>query len=391
MSHAILSASGSHRWLACPPSAQLEQGFPDELSPYAAEGTFAHELAELRLSRAVANTCKPSAYKRKLNELKENDWYSAEMGDHIDQYVTQISEIYLAAKKACKDALVLLEQRLDFSDWVPEGFGTGDVVIISDDAVEVIDLKYGKGVPVSAEENSQMRLYGLGALKTYGLLYDFTRIRMTIIQPRLDNISTEELSEDELLRWAREVVAPTAAQAIAGEGEFSSGEHCRFCKARFTCRARAERNLELAQYEFKNPALLIHAEIGDILTRTMELSRWASDIQNYALEKAERHGVKFPGWKLVEGRSVRKYTDEEAIAKTLMTKGYEEDAVMPRILLGITAMEKLLGKKAFAKLLLDYIEKPPGRPTLVPESDKRPEISSAQAAAVEFAEEEVPV
>lgn len=389
MSHAKLSASGSHRWMACPPSADLEREFPDEQSPYAAEGTFAHELAELKLSRQIANTVKPSAFKRQLVLLRENEWWSQELEDYVDQYVAQVSELYLGTKKRCKDALVLLEQHLDFSEWVPEGFGTGDVVIISDDVLEVIDLKFGKGVPVSAEGNSQMRLYGLGALKTYGMLYDFTQIRMTIIQPRLDNISTEELSEGDLVRWAGDVVMPKAALAIAGEGEFAAGEHCRFCKARFTCRARAEKNLELAQYEFKGAALLLHEEIGDILTRAAQLSQWAADIQKWALEQAELHGVKFPGWKLVEGRSVRKYADEEAIGDTLLKKGYEEDAISPRALLGITAMEKLLGKKAFAELLSDFIEKPAGKPALVPESDKRPELNSAQAAVKDFSEEEV--
>lgn len=384
--HAILSASGSSRWLACPPSAQLEEQFPDEQSEYADEGKFAHRLAELHLSRAITSTTKSSTYKKQMAELRQNAFYSAEMEDHIDAYVTQVSEIFMAAKQKCQDTIPLLEQKLDFSQWVPEGFGTGDVVIISDDTLEIIDLKYGKGVPVSATGNSQMRLYGLGAITAYEMLYDFSRVRMTIIQPRLDSISTEELTVDELLVWAETEVKPRADLAIRGEGEFTAGDHCRFCKARSVCRTRAERNLELVRYEFKKPALLDIPEIATILFKAEELQQWASDLQSYALEQAEKHGAKFPGWKLVEGRSNRKYTDEATVGKTLLNSGYSEDDISPRSLLGITAMEKLLGKKRFAEIIGTFVFKPPGKPTLAPESDKRPELNSTQAAAADFAE-----
>lgn len=383
--HALLSASGSKRWLSCTPSAQLEQQFPESKSDYGAEGTFAHAYAELRLKRAVANTIKPSVYKNRLAELQKDPLYSASMGDYVEQYVTIVGEKFLAAKKNCSDALVLLEEKLDFSDWVPDGFGTGDVVIIADGILEIIDLKYGKGVEVSAEGNTQMRLYALGAINQYSLLYDFDLVRMTIVQPRLDNVSTDEISVSGLLEWGDEVVRPLAILAAAGEGEFTAGDHCQFCRAKATCRARAEANLEMAKYDFQDPKLLSNDEIAEILAKAEALQKWASDIQAYALDQAQNHGVKFPGWKLVEGKSNRKYTDPEDVAKKLKAEGYAEDVIYkPKELLGITDMEKKLGKKLFEEYLKGLVIKTTSKPTLVVESDKRPEISSAASAAVDF-------
>jgi len=385
--HAILSASSSKRWLTCTPSAQLERQFPDEKSEYATEGSFAHKLAELRLSRAIANSIKPSTYQKKLAELKKDPMFSVSMEEYIEQYVTIVSERFLELKNKCPDTLVLLEQRLDFSTWVPDGFGTGDVVMIADAMVEVIDLKFGKGVPVSAENNSQMRLYALGAMHQFGCLYDIEKVRMTIIQPRLDSVSSEEMSVDDLLAWAENEVKPKAALAAAGEGEFCAGDHCRFCKARFTCRARAEANMELAKYDFQDSFLLSDDEIAEVLVKAEELQKWAADIQAYALDQAENHGKKWPGFKLVEGRSNRKYTDEKAVAEKLTGAGYKDDVIyVPQSLLGITAMEKAIGKKKFSDLLSELVIKPAGKPTLVPGSDKRPEISSAASAAEDFKE-----
>jgi hypothetical protein len=384
--HAVLSASASHRWLACPPSAQLERQFPSETSSYAEEGTFAHALAELKLSRAM-NLIKPSTFKKRLAEMKKDPNYSAGLEEYVDQYVSQVGERFMESKKSCKDTLVLLEQRLDFSGWVPDGFGTGDVVIIGDDVIEIIDLKYGKGVPVSADGNPQTRLYGLGAISSFEMLYDFSKVKMTIIQPRLDNTSTEEMTVDELLAWADEYLVPRAEQAAAGEGEHTPGEHCRFCRAKAVCRARAEENLKLAQYDFKKPALLDDGEITDILAKVEELQKWAEDVQKYAFDQALNHGKKWPGWKLVEGRSNRKYSDEEAVAKILKQAGYsDEDIYKPKELLGITAMEKVTGKDIFNQLLSKLIIKPAGKPTLVPESDKRPEINTAASAAEDFSD-----
>jgi hypothetical protein len=381
--HAILSASGSERWLNCPPSARLEERITEEKSEYAAEGTFAHKLAELHLQNYL-KLIKKVEYDKKLKQLKENEFYSQEMEDYIQIYIDIAIEKINEAKSRSKDAIVFLEQQLDFSPWVPEGFGTGDVVIISDEIVEVVDFKYGKGVPVSAEENTQMRLYGLGAVNLFNILYDIKTIRMTIVQPRLDSVSTESLSVKELLIWGDTTVKPKAKLAFKGEGEFQAGDHCRFCRAKATCRARAEANLELARYDFQDPALLSNDEIAEILFKADELKAWAADIQTYALEQAYKHGIKFDGWKLVEGRSNRKYTDEEEVAKILIEKGYKEDDLYTKSILGITAMEKLLGKKKFGELLDDLVIKPPGKPTLVPEGDKRPELSSAAAAIKDF-------
>lgn len=388
MSHALLSASGSHRWMACTPSARLELEFPDKPSEYADEGSFAHALAEIKLSRAVANTRKPSEFKKALAEIQKDPRYSTSMEEYIEQYVSLVAERYLEAKKNCPDTLVLLEQKLDFSQWVPEGFGTGDVIIIADGVLEVIDLKYGKGVPVSAEGNSQTRLYGLGAVATYEMLYDFSRIRMTIIQPRLDSISTEELTVEELIAWAETELKPKAELAHAGEGEFCAGPHCQFCRAKYTCRARAEANLELARLDFAKPEVLDDEEIAEVLGKAEMLQAWATDIKIYALNQAETHGKKWPGWKLVEGRSNRKYSDEILVGETLIKAGYEEKQIHKEPeLLGITAMEKLLGKKKFGELLSNLVIKPAGKPVLVPESDKRPEINSLQSAVEDFSGE----
>lgn len=382
--HAKLSASGSKRWLTCTPSARLEDGFPDSTSDFAKEGTAAHEFSELFLQLHTGQINK-ATFTRRLNKFKkENEFYSQEMDDYVQSYVDLVIERFHAIQAKTEDAIILLEQRLDFSEWVPDGFGTGDVVIIADGIMEVIDLKYGKGVPVSAVENTQMRLYALGAVHQFGYLYDIEQIHMTIVQPRLDSVSTDEITTDELLRWADEYVKPKAEMAMAGEGEYEAGEHCRFCKARFTCRTRAEANLEMAKYDFQEPALLSYEEIGSILLQAEELQKWAKDIQSYALEQAENHSAKFPGWKLVEGRSNRKYADESSVTSTLLAEGYGEDTIFKKELLGITALEKAIGKKTFAELLSDLVIKPAGKPTLVVESDKRPELNSAASAVSDF-------
>jgi len=381
--HAVLSASGAHRWIECPPSARLEQQFPDEPSPYAEEGTVAHALAEVRLKQALGERVRVPA------RVTKSEYYSQSpaMEEHIAGYVTLVMERINAHRTCTPDPLIMFEQRLDFSRWVPEGFGTGDVVIVSDLGVEVIDLKYGQGVPVSAEGNPQLRLYGLGAYDAFGALYDLNRVFMTIVQPRLDHITTEELAVSALLEWAEEVIVPAARLAAEGKGEFRAGEHCRFCRARAVCRARAEANLELARFDFAKPDTLSPEEIAEILTQLeRDFLAWASDIQAYALDQAVNHGIKFPGWKLVEGRSNRKYSDEEAVKAVLRGAGYTDDQILRMDLKGITDIEKLLGKKRFGELLADYVIKPAGKPTLVPESDKRPEISTASNAAADFAE-----
>jgi hypothetical protein len=382
--HAVLSASSSHRWMSCTPSARFEQQFEEEPSSYAAEGTFAHKMAELKL-RVVAGESTKRAATAQINTLKKDPFYSQELEDYIDGYVDTVTERYNAARARCKDAILLLEQRLDFSEWVPDGFGTGDVVIIAEPVIEVIDLKYGAGVPVSALGNPQIRLYGLGALARYDVLYDVQAVRMTIIQPRLDNVTTDELSVPELLAWAESQVQPRAALAAEGAGEFEPGEHCRFCRARTVCRARAEHNLQLAKYEFRHGPALDDMEISDILGRIDELVNWADTVKDYALNQAVNQGKQWPGWKLVEGRSNRKYADDAKVVTVLVDAGYERKLVLkPEEPLGITAMEKLLGKRPFADLLATLVIKPAGKPVLTPESDPRPAFNTTAAAVADF-------
>lgn len=391
--HAKLSASGASRWMACTPSAALEAelqqlaeelGAEEETSTFAEEGTAAHELAEIKMRLFLEP--KSRKLKNRLKEARLSSYYNNEMEEATTRYVDQVVELYHKAVSRSEDAQLLVEQRLDFSPWVPDGFGTGDALIISDGLVEVIDLKYGKGIPVSAENNPQTLLYGLGALHTYDMLYDIDGVQMTIIQPRLDSISTDLMSAKDLLQWAEATVKPLALLADAGEGDYVPGEHCRWCAAKAICRARAEKNLELAAHEFAKPSTLSTDEIAGILKEAEELQAWAKDVQAYALDQAEKHGVQFPGWKLVEGRSVRKIEDEASVVGALRDEGFSDDDIYTMKLAGLTAFGKLLGKKKLEELLGPYIIKPPGKPTLVPEEDKRPEISSVDSARNDFRE-----
>jgi hypothetical protein len=381
--HALLSASSSKRWLMCPPSARLEENCPEETSIYAEEGTLAHSLAEHFISYTLG-FIKQKDYCTKMEEMTKHPLYSKEMVQSLETYIDYALEKINEAKAKTKDSVVLLEQKLDFSPWVPEGFGTGDLVIITDSILEIIDLKYGKGVTVEAKNNTQMRLYGLGAIHHFGCLYDISTVKMTICQPRLDHISTEEMSVDELIRWGETFVKPRAQMAINGEGEFKVGEHCRFCKVRFTCRKRAEENLEIAKHDFKDPALLSDEEISEVLKKSEEIKRWTNDVYDYALKRAVDEGKKWEGFKLVEGRSVRKYSDAEEAAKVLIKAGYSEDEIFTKKLLGISSMEKALGKKKFKEFLSDYVVKPEGKPTLVPETDKRAKINLINNAIEDF-------
>ncbi|MFR3650363.1 MAG: DUF2800 domain-containing protein [Enterocloster aldenensis] len=381
--HALLGPSGAKRWMSCPPSARLEEPFPDSSSEYADEGTLAHSLAETILRYNNGEISK-KAFSTRLNKIKADPMYNKEMQDYIEDYTQRIWEISNEVKASCPDARILFEQRLDISEYVPDGFGRGDVVIVADDLVDVIDLKYGKGVGVSAKGNPQLRLYGLGAYLEHSMLYDIQKVRMTIIQPRLENISTEELTVEELLDWAEKEVRPKAAQAYAGEGEFRVGDHCRFCKARVTCRARAEYNLELTKLDFVDPALLTDEEIGDVLRRADELDHWVKDITEYALAEALK-GTKYEGWKLVEGTSRRKYTDMAKVISTVQDAGYPyDDITKPVEPITITDMTKLIGKKKFEELLSGLVIKPEGKPTLVPKSDKRPELNRVAEAKRDF-------
>ena len=364
--HAVLSASSSDRWLHCPPSARLCESYEDKGSDYAAEGTDAHALCEYKLRRALG---------MEATDPTENlTWYNTEMDDCAIGYAAYILEQVESAKQVCADPTVLIEQRVDFSRWVEGGFGTADCIIVADGILQIIDYKHGLGVLVSAEKNPQMMCYALGSLELFDGIYDIETVSMTIYQPRRDNVSTYELSKDELCHWAEETLKPAADLAFAGDGEFKCGDYCRFCKARNDCRARADANLELARYEFKLPPLLTDEDIEDILSKVDELVSWASDIKEYALQQAIS-GKEWSGWKLVEGRSNRRYTNETAVAGAVTDAGFDP---YERKVLGVTAMQKLLGKSRFDELLGLYIEKPQGKPTLAPESDKRPAMNTAK-------------
>lgn len=365
VNHAILSASSSHRWLNCPPSAKLCANTEDTGSEYAREGTCAHELCEYKVRKMLGENVQ--------NPAEDLDFYDSEMEECSENYVQYIAEILADVKQKCTDPITLVEQHLDFSHYVPDGFGTGDCVIVADDVLHVVDFKYGQGVEVSAENNPQMKLYALGALELFDSLYDITQIEMSIFQPRLNNISRCTITKTELLDWAENTLKPIAELAAKGEGEFKAGEHCRFCKVKATCRKRAEYNLELARYDFAVPATLEPTEISAILTKADELAAWVNDVKEYALQQA-LSGVQFDGFKVVEGRSVRKYKDEKAVAETVEKAGFNP---FEQSVLGITAMTKLLGKSKFEELLGGFITKPKGKPTLVPNSDKRAAINNA--------------
>lgn len=363
--HALLSASSSHRWIACPPSAMLCAKEKDVFSEYAKQGTDAHSLCEHKLKILLGmETCDPT---------ETLDFFDQEMADSADAYAQFVMEQVAEGKETCKDTLVLVEQKLDFSRWVPDGFGTGDCVIVADDTLRVIDFKYGVGVLVDAENNPQMMCYALGALQMFEGIYDISSIAMTIFQPRRDNISTFVLSKEELLKWAEEVLSPAAKLATKGEGEFHAGNHCQFCKVKANCRKRAEYNLEVARYDFAVPASLTDEEIEIILSKVDELTSWATDIKEYALQQA-LSGKAWNGWKLVEGRANRKYVNESAVAEKVKSAGFDP---YDHKVLGITAMTKLLGKTKFEELLEGLIEKPQGKPTLAPISDKRPALHTA--------------
>jgi len=365
--HAILSASGSHRWLNCTPSARLELEFESQTSEAAKEGTAAHALCEHKLKKAL----------KKRSKRPVSDYNCDEMEECTDAYTEYVIEQYEEAKRCCKDPIILIEQRLDFSCYVPDGFGTGDCIIISDETLHIIDFKYGLGVLVESEENPQMMLYALGALGIYDALYDIKDVSMTIFQPRRENISTWTIPVEQLKAWAEDELMPKAQMAYNGDGEYIPGEWCTFCKAATKCRARAEEKLKLARHEFKLPPLLTDAEIEEVLTILPDLTKWANEITAYATEAAVNHGKEWYGFKVVEGRSVRKYRDEEKIAETAKEHGYTD--IYRQSLIPMTEMQKLMGKAAFEEILGDLIYKPPGKLTLVPNTDKRPAVNVSNA------------
>lgn len=367
--HSIFSPSASSRILNCPPSLMLCAKTDDQSSPYAAEGTCAHELCAYLVEKALG---------RKTRDPTDDlDYYNEEMQSCAESYASFVMEEYEKAKASCPDAQVFVEQRVDISRWVPRCGGTADCIILSDMIVEVIDYKHGTGIPVSAtsEEfggNTQLMCYCLGVLEMFDGIYDISTVRMVIYQPRRENVSEYAMNKEDLLRWADEVLAPTAKLALEGRGDFKAGDHCRFCKVKATCRKRAEYNLEAAKYDFEPPAELEDHEIDAILMITDQLTEWAKDVKDYALAQAMR-GTEYEHFKVVEGRSNRKYTSEEDVAKTVEAAGYDP---WERKLMGITAMTSLLGKKKFEELLGSLTYKPRGKPALAPRTDKRPEMKN---------------
>ena len=369
--HAILSASSSHRWLNCPPSARLCETYEDKGSNYAAEGTDAHSLCEYKLRLALGMEA--------TDPTEHLTWFNEEMDDCANSYAAYILELVEAAKETCADPVVLIEQRVDFSRWVEQGFGTSDAILISDGTLHVVDYKHGLGVLVEADNNPQMMCYALGALELFDAIYDIDTVAMTVYQPRRQNVSTFTMSKDDLYRWTDEVLKPTAELAFAGDGNFLCGEWCGFWKSKDVCGARADAHRMLAPVECELPPLLEDTEIEVILSRADQLVSWVNDIKEYALQQAIS-GKDWTGFKLVEGRSNRRYTDEAAVTQTVTNAGFDP---YEHKLLGITAMQKLLGKSRFDELLAAYIEKPQGKPTLVPESDKRPVMNNAKTDFME--------
>ena len=382
MPHALLSASGASRWMSCTPSARLEEQFPESTSSYAEEGTLAHSLADT-LCRYKANL--PCDLAEETEVIGKSPFFNTEMYDYIDRYSDYINECFMEAKSFSSDAIMETEVKLDLRRYIPDGYGTSDIVIIADGPLQIIDLKYGKGVPVSAENNKQMMLYALGALDKYDILYDINTVAMTIYQPRLDNISVWAIPVRDLLNWAETTLKEKAALAFDGAGEYQAGDHCRFCRARGICRARAEENLKLAQYDFKQADLLTVNEVADILKIADNLKNWADDVSAYALEQAVNHGVRYEGWKIVEGKSSRVFSDPLKVEDALRKEQFTDFEIFNKKLKGIGDMEKLLGKTQFKAILGDFIIKPQGKPTLVPETDPRPEWNSASSAVADFA------
>lgn len=368
-SHAFLSPSASHRWLNCPPSAKLCATLPDQTSPYAAQGTDAHELCAYLVEKALGRDVK--------DPTESLSYYDAEMQTCAEGYAEFVMQEYELAKQTCPDTDVLIEQKVDFSKWVEGGTGTADCILLSDGTAEIIDYKHGLGVMVSAESeefggNPQLMCYALGLIDMFDGIYNIDTIRMAIYQPRRDNVSICQMSKDDLMKWAEETLAPTAILATKGEGEFKAGDHCQFCKVKATCRKRAEYNLEMAKYDFEVPATLEDHEIEAILMKVDQLTSWAEDVKEYALNQALQ-GKEYEHFKVVEGRSNRKYTDENAVAFAVKDAGFDP---YEKKLLGITAMTSLLGKKKFDELLGGLTMKPPGKPTLVSKSDKRPAMKN---------------
>lgn len=381
--HALLSASGAHRWLECTPSAQLELQFPQSTSEYAEEGTAAHELCELT-ARYWLGEISEAEYENQRDELAKGKYYNAEMQECANDYAKFVAEKTAAARETCEDAFTALEVRVDFSKYVKDGFGTGDCIIVSDNVLEIIDFKYGKGVRVEAAGNPQMKLYALGAYLEYNTLFDIDSVRMTIFQPRLSGVqSSDEITVKELLEWAEKYVKPRAKLAYKGEGEFAPSEEvCKFCRAKAQCKARADKNLKLFD-EAPDVLLLTPEDAGKILEQAGDIQSWLADLESL-VSSTLLAGQPVEGWKMVEGRSNRRFADELKVVVAMKAAGYDESLLYERKLITLTQMEKDFGKKAVAETLGELIVKPQGKPTLAPAKDKRPEFRPEEQLLAEF-------
>ena len=381
--HALLSASGASRWLNCTPSPRLEEDFANESSSFAEEGTLAHEFAELNLKWQLGLIPDYEMHERDIF-LKKQEYYSQEMEDYVQVHVDYVLEQFAEAKRKTPDAVLLIEQKVDITHLIENGFGTCDVIIIADGMLEVIDLKYGLGVRVSAEDNAQLKLYGSGALEAYDLMYDIHTVKLTITQPRMDSISSWEISAEDLRQWGEEVVKPKAQIAYAGEGEQVTGEWCKFCKASPRCKAQADKALELAKLDFADPMLLTDAQLIEVYAQSPQVTKWLSAVTDYIFKEA-MNGKKWEGYKLVDGQNRRGWTDEEK-ARDILSETYLVEDFTTTKLKGIGDIEKLVGKKVFPTLLGDVVTFKKTAPSLVPESDKRPALGIDQAKA-DFADD----
>jgi RecB family exonuclease len=379
MAHALLGPSSAARWIACPPSVKLCEQFEDVESEYAKEGSLAHEIAELKVRKLIDPGLTSRKFTTSMKKLKDKELYQEEMQGYTDEYVEFIQEQMYSYSTTPHTAV---EQKVDFSQYVPDGFGTADCILIADDTLHIIDFKYGKGVPVNVENNAQLLLYALGAYLAYEMIFPITHIKMSIVQPRLAIIDTWECRLDYLLEFAK-IAQEKAAMALKGEGDFNCGEHCTFCKAKAVCRERANANLELAKYEFKAADQLTLEEIGQILEKAKDLAKWADDLKDYALSESLK-GNEVPGWKAVKGRGSRSFTNTDEAIKVLVDNGIAEELLFERKYLTLAQMEKTVGKKEFNNLVGDLIAMNVGKPTLVEASDKREAITNKIKAEDEF-------
>lgn len=378
--HALLSASGASRWMGCTPSARLEEEYGvDNTSTYAEEGTLAHELGEAMIRRDVLGEMDAEAFDKELDRITENELFTTEMLDVVPIYAEYVASEFAASKAQTSDAVLLIEQRVDLTKWVPEAFGSCDAVIIADGVLKVMDYKHGKGVPVSAVGNKQLMLYGLGAYDKYSFLYDIHTVELHIIQPRIDNISVWSLTVEDLLKWAEDEVKPKASLAYDGAGELQAGDWCKFCKVKARCRALYQKTVEVAKLDFQEPPLLNDDEIASVLANAPAIQEWLNSVSEYATNEASVNGKIWPGFKLVEGRSQRKWSNEDQVAQILIDNGFSEDEMYNMRLKGISEIERLVGKKNFTSMLGEVVVKPQGKPTLVPESDKRPSLGAEDA------------